>query len=136
MSPETCRGVLWIVPCTARGRYTGRMALQIFGTRKSSDTRKAERFFKERGVSYQFVDLAEKGISPGELRAVSRAVGRDQLIDTEGPLFQKKGLAYIEYDPEEEVLKAPLLLRTPIVRNATKAVIGFDPKALQALIDG
>ena len=71
-----------IVPCTARGRYTGRMALQIFGTRKSSDTRKAERFFKERGVSYQFVDLAEKGISPGELRAVNRAVGREELIDS------------------------------------------------------
>jgi arsenate reductase (glutaredoxin) len=116
--------------------YTCCMALQIFGTRKSSETRKAERFFKERGVSYQFVDLAEKGISRGELRAVSSAVGRNALIDTNGPLFQKKGLAYIEYDPEEEVLKAPLLLRTPIIRNAAKAVIGFDPKAMQALVDG
>ena len=48
------------------------MVLQIFGTGKSSDTRKAERFFKERGVSFQFVDLAEKGISAGELRAVIR----------------------------------------------------------------
>ena len=110
------------------------MALQIFGTRKSSNTRKAERFFKERGVSYQFVDLAEKGMSPGEFRAVIRAVGRDALIDTEGVLFQKKGLAYIEYDPEEEVLKDPLLLRTPIVRNMARAAVGFDPKAWEALL--
>jgi arsenate reductase-like glutaredoxin family protein len=112
------------------------MTLQIFGTRKCKDTRKAERFFKERGVSYQFVDLAEKGISPGELRAVSRAVGRDALIDTEGALFQNRGLAYIEYDPEEEALKAPLLLRTPIVRGPNKTVIGLDPKAWEGLVNG
>jgi arsenate reductase (glutaredoxin) len=111
------------------------MALQIFGTRKCSITRKAERFFKERGVLYQFVDLAEKGISPGELRAVSRAVGRDSLIDTEGALFRAKGLAYIDYDPEEEVLKDPLLLRTPIVRHSARSSIGFDPEGWKALAD-
>jgi arsenate reductase (glutaredoxin) len=116
--------------------YTLLMALQIFGTRKCSITRKAERFFKERGVRFQFVDLAEKGISAGELRAVSRAVGRDALVDTEGAVFQKKGLAYIEYDPEEEVLKDPLLLRTPIVRDAAQSAIGFDPKAWEALANG
>jgi arsenate reductase-like glutaredoxin family protein len=54
--------------------YTPHVPLQIFGTRKSSDTRKAERFFKERRVTYQFIDLAEKGISPGELRSVRQAV--------------------------------------------------------------
>jgi arsenate reductase (glutaredoxin) len=112
------------------------MALQIFGTRKCAETRKAERFFKERGAGYQFVDLAEKGISPGELRAISRAVGRDALVDTEGPLFRKKGLAYIDYDPEEEVLKDPLLLRTPAVRNGARAVIGFDPRACEELMKG
>jgi arsenate reductase len=109
------------------------MALQIFGTRKCSDTRKAERFFKERGVSFQFVDLAEKGISPGELRAIIRAVGRDALIDTEGALFRNKGLAYVEYDPEEEALKDPLLLRTPIVRNSARAAVGPDPRAWKAV---
>ena len=110
------------------------MALQIFGTRKSSDTRKAERFFKERRVTYQFIDLAEKGISPGELRSVCQAVGRDVLIDTEGARFREKGLAYTEYDPEEEILKDPLLLRAPVVRDGRKAVVGADPKAWESLI--
>ena len=110
------------------------MALQIFGTKKCSETRKAERFFKERGVRYQFVDLVEKGISPGELRAVCQAVGRAALIDVEGACFSKKGLAYIEFDPEEEILKDPLLLKTPVVRKAGRAVIGVDPKAWEALI--
>jgi arsenate reductase (glutaredoxin) len=105
------------------------MALQIFGTRKCADTRKAERFFKERDVNYQFIDLSEKGISPGELRAISHAVGRDALIDMEGAQFKQKGLAYMDYDPEEEILKDPLLLRTPVVRDGTKAVIGADPEA-------
>jgi arsenate reductase (glutaredoxin) len=112
------------------------MALQIFGTRKCSITRKAERFFKERGIRYQLVDLAEKGISAGELRAVSRAVGRDALIDADGALFRTKGLAYIDYDPEEEALKDPLLLRTPIVRDADRSAVGFDPKAWEALAAG
>jgi arsenate reductase-like glutaredoxin family protein len=110
------------------------MALQIFGTRKNSDTRKAERFFKERRVTYQFIDLAEKGISAGELRAVCKAVGRDVLVDTEGARFREKGLAHIEYDPEEEILKDPLLLRTPVVRNGRKAVVGADPKAWESLM--
>ncbi|HYW81771.1 MAG TPA: ArsC/Spx/MgsR family protein [Spirochaetia bacterium] len=110
------------------------MALQIFGTRKSSDTRKAERFFKERRVTYQFIDLAEKGMSPGELRSVCQAVGRDALIDTEGARFRERGLAYTEYDPEEEILKDPLLLRTPVVRDGRKAVVGADPKAWESLI--
>jgi arsenate reductase len=110
------------------------MSLQIFGSRKSSDTRKAERFFKDRGVSYQFIDLADKGISAGELRAVCQAVGRESVIDVEGVLYGKKGLAYIEHDIEEEILKDPLLLRAPVVRNGVKAVIGNDPKAWEAFL--
>jgi len=110
------------------------MALQIFGTKKCNDTKKAERFFKERGVKYQLIDLAEKGISPGELRAVSQAVGREALMDTRGPRFVRRGLAYIEHDPEEEILKDPLLLKTPVVRDGARVVIGADPKAWEALI--
>jgi arsenate reductase (glutaredoxin) len=108
------------------------MPLQIFGTKKCPHTRKAERYFKERGVKYQFIDLAEKGMSAGELRSVCHSVGRDALIDTEGALYEKRGLAYIEFDPEEEILKNPLLLKTPVVREGARAVIGNDPKGWEA----
>lgn len=131
------------------------MGLQIFGTRKCPDTRKAERFFRERGAAYQFVDLAEKGISPGELAAVAAAVsargaaaggvrgaaapgprGAAGLIDTEGKRFRERGLAYQDYDPEAEILADPLLLRTPIVRDGRRAVIGADPEGWKALLGG
>lgn len=104
------------------------MAIQVFGTRKCKDTRKAERWFKERDVRYQFVDLAEKGISPGELRSVRDAVGKDALLDAAGARFAKRGLSWMEHDPEEEALADPLLLRTPIVRDGRQAVVGFDPE--------
>ena len=112
------------------------MALQIFGTRKCADTRKAERFFKERGVGYQFIDLAEKGISPGELRAVCQATGSDALIDSSSARFRARGLGYMDYDPEEEILADPLLLRTPVVRDGERAVIGDDPQGWKALLPG
>lgn len=105
------------------------MGLQIFGTKKCPDTRKAERFFKERDISYQFVDLAEKGISSGELSSVAAAVGKDALIELSGERAKKRGLPYMDFDPEEEILADPLLLRTPVVRDGRKASIGPDAEA-------
>jgi len=102
------------------------MGLQIFGTRKSADTRKAERFFRERGVPFQLIDLSETGISPGELRSVAKAVGRNSLMDVDGARYAAAGLAHIDHDPEEEILNDPLLLRTPVVRDGAQAVIGPD----------
>jgi arsenate reductase len=116
------------------GLYSARMGLQIFGTKKCPDTRKAERFFKDRGVSYQFIDLAEKGISAGELASVIRAVGREALIDTTSPRARKHGLAHMDYDPEEEILKDPLLMRTPVVRNGNRAVIGANPEGWMGIL--
>lgn len=110
------------------------MGLQIFGTRKCPDTRKAERWFKDRGVACQFIDLAEKGISPGELASVKAAVGAARLVDTEGKRFRDRGLAYQDYDAEAEILADPLLLRTPIVRDGRKAVIGNDPAGWAVLL--
>ena len=110
------------------------MVIQIFGTRKCPDTRKAERFFRERGISFQFIDLAEKGISRGELASVAAAVGQDALIDSDSKRFKDRGLAYQEYDPVEEALADPLLLKTPIVRSGRKAVIGYQPDAWAALL--
>lgn len=100
------------------------MGIQIFGSRKCAVSRKAERFFKERDVPYQFVDLADTGISPGELEALRRAAGTDGLLDTDGARYKKRGLAYMDIDPVEEILADPRLLRTPAVRNGADAVLG------------
>jgi len=110
------------------------MGLQIFGTHKSADTRKAQRFFKERGVPFQLIDLEEKGISPGELRAVAAVVGTGALMDTESARYAARGLAHIDHDPQEEILKDPLLLRTPVVRDGARAVIGPDPEGWKSFL--
>ena len=107
--------------------------VQIFGTKKCSETRKAERFFKERGQRFQSVDLTQKGLSAGELRAVaSRVGGMERLIDREGRRYVDKGLKYAAPTGpriEAMLLGDPLLLRTPIVRCSTGATVGFDQPA-------
>ena len=105
------------------------MNIQIFGTQKCQDTRKAERYFKERAIKYQFVNLAEKGLSKGELNSVKAAVGGlEQLIDTGGKEYQKRNLKYLVHNVEEELLSDPLLFKTPIVRNGSKATVGYKPE--------
>jgi arsenate reductase-like glutaredoxin family protein len=111
------------------------MALQIFGTKKCPDTRKAERFFSERGVKYQLIDLAETGISPGELRSVREAVGADVLIDRDGERFKRRGLGYMDFDIEEEILADPLLLKSPIVRDGRKAAVGYRPEVWERCLE-
>lgn len=104
------------------------MNIQIFGTKKCQDTRKAERFFKERALKYQFIDLAEKGLSKGELKSVMSSVPLENLIDTNGKQYQKRNLKYLVHNIEEELLSDPLLFKTPIVRNASKATVGYQPE--------
>ncbi len=103
--------------------------LQIFGTKKCPDTRKAERFFKERRVSFQLIDLAQKAPSPGELRKIANAVGgMEKLIDREGRRYGDRGLKYAApTGPRIEaiLLQDPLLLRTPIVRAGDRATVGY-----------
>jgi arsenate reductase len=105
---------------------------QVFGTKKCAETRKAERFFKERGVKIHAVDLAQKGMSAGELRNVAARVGgMEALIDREGPRYLAKGLKYAApTGPRIEALLVadPLLLRTPIVRAGARASVGFAPE--------
>ena len=107
------------------------MNIQIFGTKKSADTRKAERFFKERGIKFQFVDLKEKGLSKGEFNSVKQAVGGiDKLIDENAK--DKDTLALIKYiadeDKEEKILENQQILMQPIVRNGKKATVGYQPE--------
>jgi len=106
------------------------MSWQVFGTKKCADTRKTERFLKERGVRFQMIDLAQKGMSPGELRAVAARVGgMEALIDREGKRYVEKGLKFAApTGPRiEAILVAdPLLLRTPVVRFTSGATVGYQ----------
>jgi len=111
------------------------MGLQIFGTRKCPDTRKAERFFKERGERYQFIDISEKGISPGELSSVAAALGLEALVDKGSSRYAERGIAHLDCDLAEELAADWRLLRTPIVRNGRRASVGVDPKAWAELAD-
>ncbi len=103
------------------------MNIQIFGTKKCNDTKKAQRFFKERGINIHFRDLAEKGVSKGELENIRRVFDLDELIDKEGKQYKKRNLMYIKYNTEEELLEDSLLFKTPIVRNGHKVTIGNQP---------
>ncbi len=107
------------------------MNIQIFGTKKSAETRKAERFFKERGIKFQSVDLKEKGLSKGEFQSVSQAVGGlDAMIDQD--CKDKDLLAMIKYiaaeDRVEKVMENQTVLKQPIVRNGKQATLGYQPE--------
>ena len=107
------------------------MNIQIFGTKKSSDTRKAERFFKERGIRFQSIDLKEKGLSKGEFSSVLQAVGSlDALIDQNAR--DKDLLTLIRYLAEEDrankVFENQTILKMPIVRNGRAATAGYAPE--------
>ena len=102
------------------------MNIQIFGKSKSFDTKKAERWFKERRIKYQYIDLVSKGVSPGEYRSIRAAVGSfDALVD-------KDCLAYITPQAaEEKLLEYPELFAAPIVRNGKQATVGYCPEIWQ-----
>lgn len=107
------------------------MNIQIFGLKKCPETRKAQRFFKERGIRFQLVDLAEKGLSKGELRSVAAKVPLDQLIKRSSQRFADKGLAHASLDSsriESLLLEEPLLFSTPVVRNGKEATVGYCPE--------
>lgn len=109
--------------------------IQIFGTKKSSDTQKAVRFFKERSIKTQFVDLTEKALSKGELTAIARNIPLEDLLDTEGKQFKKRNLQFMTYDLESELLEDPLLLKTPITRFGQKAALGVQPEIWKKWIE-
>ena len=106
------------------------MNSQIFGTKQSAETRKAERYFKERRIKYQIVDLKEKGLSKGEFRKVCQAVGGLEAMIDEN-CRDKDLLALIKYlvpeDKEEKILENQIVLKQPIVRNGQKATVGYAP---------
>ena len=105
------------------------MNIQIFGVKKCFNTKKAERYFKERNINYQFIDLNVKELSKGELQSVKAAVGIHSLINPAAKEYRKLNLDRIVSASmrEEILLKNPTLYRTPIVRNDRKATVGYEP---------
>ena len=106
------------------------MNIQIFGTKKCNDTKKAERFFKERGIKYQFIDMKEKGMSKGEFTSVAQANGGlENMINWDGK--DQDILALIKYiadeDKLEKVLENPQVIKTPVVRNGKQSTLGYQP---------
>ena len=106
------------------------MNIQIFGTKKCNETKKAELFFKERGIKYQFVDMKKKGMSKGEFNSVAQANGGlDHMINWEGK--DQNLLALIKYianeDKLEKVLENPQVIKTPVVRNRKQSTLGYQP---------
>ena len=110
--------------------------MQIYGTRKCKLTKKAERFFRERGLPYHFVDLSEHSLSRGELENIHRGVpANESLMDTGSPAYIKRGLAHMEYSEIEELLADPLLLRTPLVREGKLVIAGDNEAAWKKLAE-
>ena len=102
------------------------MNIQIFGKSKCFDTKKAERYFKERGVKFQSVDILQKGLSKGELRSVIAAVGMDALVAEKAEEYHL--FKYLTDEAKlEKLLECPKLYKTPIVRNGKNATVGFCP---------
>lgn len=100
--------------------------IQIYGTKKSKPTQKAERFFKERNVPYQFVDLSAKAPGAREIELFLRVIGEENLINTDAKAYQKRGMQYMTFDASEELQADPTLMVMPIVREGQKAAAGED----------
>jgi Spx/MgsR family transcriptional regulator len=105
------------------------MNIQIFGVKNCFDTKKAERYFKERRINYQFIDLRIKGLSKGELQSVKAAIGLNKLINKTSKDYKRLNLDRIITDEgkEQMLLNHSTLYITPIVRNGKLATVGYNP---------
>ena len=107
------------------------MNIQIFGKSKCFDTKKAERYFKERRIKFQSIDLKKYGMSPKEFDSVLRAVGGiDNLIDWDSKSPEVTLMKYMEdkIAKEDKVFNDPMLMKTPVVRNGKQATVGYCPE--------
>ena len=106
------------------------MNIQIFGIQKCFDTKKAQRYFKERNIKFQFIDLNIKGLSKRELESVASAVAFNDLFDKKAKSYERLNLHKITNRSirEEILLDNPELYKTPIVRNGKQATVGYKPE--------
>jgi len=113
--------------------------VQIFGVENSPATRAAERFFKERRIAIQMVDLKKKAIAAGEIKRFVDRFGWNGLLDTEGKAYVEGGLKYLklsEAELIERIEREPLLLRLPLVRGGKLVSIGQDEESWKAMLAG
>jgi arsenate reductase-like glutaredoxin family protein len=100
--------------------------LQIIGTKQCKETRKAIRFCKERSIAYQYVDLKQRSLSPGEWDRILSKVEPRALIDEQSSYYSKEGYAWREFDAQEELIGHPQLLKTPVLRDKSHVAVGYD----------
>lgn len=110
------------------------MNIQIIGTKKCNGTKKAQRFFKERRINFHFKDLMEKGLSKGELENICKTIDREDLLNKESKQYKKRGLEFMVFNIEEELLADSMLLKTPIIRNGNKATLGVEENVWKSWI--
>lgn len=107
------------------------MNIQIYGTAKCFDTKKAQRYFKERNIKFQFVDLAKFGMSKGEYKSIKTSLkcSLDDLVNEKSKKYDQSFIKYLasEEAKEEKLLENQELFKTPIVRNGKKATLGYCP---------
>ena len=108
------------------------MNIQIFGSKKNNDSKKVERWFKERRIKYQYIDLLSKGLSLGEYRSVKAAVGFEALVNTACGEYEDLGLQYVPPQmADQRIADCPAVFRLPIVRNGKQATVGYHPEIWQ-----
>ena len=123
-------------------RYTPSMSdlqVQVFGTRKSKETRAAERFFKERKIKIHFVDLHERPIARGELTRFVQKFGLNALLDLEGKAYERSNLAFLRTTEEgiiAKVIETPELLKLPLVRGGKVLTVGEDMDGWKEMVAG
>ena len=103
------------------------MNIQIYGKSKCFDTKKAERYFKERRIKYQYIDLLRYGMSRGELNSVAEAVGLDSLVDPKDMDYELFMHLALRENKLERLFEVPEMIRTPVVRNGKTATVGYCP---------
>lgn len=108
--------------------------LQLIGRPSCKETRKVERFLKERKIDFHFIDLDKKELSQGELKSIFNSISPSDLINKNSKEFEKKGLKYMDFNSEEELLSNQKLLVTPIIREKNRAIFGYDETLLKSFV--
>ena len=109
------------------------MIIQIFGKKNCNNTKKVQRFFKERGIKFQFIDICEKKPSKKEFENFLKYYTPEDLLDFESKEYKKRNLQYMVYDTIDLLLESPTLLKTPIIRSNTGVFLGYNSEILKKL---